>query len=114
MNELILIRGLEVPVHIGVPDEERAAVQILWVDLEMRAACAFAEMNDDVTRTIDYAVVAEAIVLLAASRSWKLIETLAAAIRRLVMDRFGALDVKVTLRKKILPNADYVAVVSGS
>jgi len=114
MNESIHIHGLEVPVHIGVPEEERAVVQMLWVDVEMRTARAFAMMGDEVGETIDYAAVAEEIVALGAERPRKLIETLASEIRERIEVRFHAAGVKVTVRKKILPNADYVAVVSES
>jgi 7,8-dihydroneopterin aldolase/epimerase/oxygenase len=114
MNECILINGLAVAAHVGVPDAERAVPQTLWIDVEMRAEAAFAEMADEVERTIDYAAVAQAIEMLAAERPRRLIETLAADVRLMISQRFHATTVKVTVKKKILPNADYVAVVAAS
>ncbi len=113
MSESIHICGLEVLVHIGVPEEERAMAQTLWLDVEMRAGRSFREMGDEVRNTIDYAEVAEAVTALAAERPRRLIETLACEVREMIESRFGGRGVKVVVRKKVLPNADYVAVVSG-
>jgi 7,8-dihydroneopterin aldolase/epimerase/oxygenase len=114
MSESIVISGLAVQAYIGVPEEERAVAQTLWIDVEMHTAIRFSEMGDQVENTIDYAEVAGAVEVLAAARPRKLIETLAADVRLMIEQRFSATFVKVTVRKKILPNTDYVAVVSVS
>lgn len=106
----IHIHGLELPVQIGVPDEERAAWQSLSADLVVRPRLAFEQMRDDIAATIDYQAVANAVRALAAARPRRLIETLAAEIVALIQEQFGALGVCVTLRKRILPGTDWVAV----
>jgi dihydroneopterin aldolase len=106
----IIIHGLVVSTHIGVPAEERASAQTLWVDLEITPPRAFATMEDEVAQTLDYQAMAEAVQRLAAAKERKLIETLAYEIQDLLLREFGALRVQVTVRKKILPYTDWVAV----
>ncbi len=106
----ILIQGLDLPVRIGVPEDERAAWQVLSADLIMRPRLRFEEMDDQISSTIDYQVAALAVKALAAARPRQLIETLAAEIAALILEQFAAASVSVTLRKRILPGTDAVAV----
>jgi dihydroneopterin aldolase len=109
-DDLILIEGLELAVHIGVPDEERAAAQVLRADIEMRPGMRFEEMGDEIAKTIDYDAAARRMRALAAERPRRLIETLAAEMVGELIAGFGAVWVRVTLRKRILPGTDAVAV----
>ena len=106
----ILIEGLELAVHIGVPEEERAVAQVLRADIEMRPALSFEEMNDEIEKTIDYDAAARRMRALAAERPRRLIETLAAEMAAELISGFGAQSVVITLRKRILPGTDAVAV----
>lgn len=109
MNE-IRIEALRVRTQIGVPDQERADWQEVEIDLHIEPALEFPAMQDDITRTIDYALVCERIAELAAARPRKLIETLAEEIANLVRLDFGAWSVEVEVRKFILPQTRHVAV----
>ena len=109
-NNDILIEGLDLPVRIGVPEDERASWQVLRADIIMRPRLRFEEMRDQIARTIDYQAVAQAVKALAAARPRQLIETLAAETAALVLGEFAAAWVSVTLRKRILPGTDAVAV----
>ena len=109
MNE-IRIDSLRIRTRIGVPDEERAAEQELEIDLRIEPTLDFSEMEDDISRTIDYALVCERIAELAAARPRNLIETLAADIADLLLRDFGARSVEVEVRKFILPQTRHVAV----
>ncbi len=106
----ILIQGLDLPVQIGVPEAERADWQVLSADIVMRPRLMFEAMRDQIDATIDYQAVANAVKALAAARPRHLIETLAAEIAALILEEFAALSVSVTLRKRILPGTDNVAV----
>lgn len=106
----ILIHGMDLPVQIGVPEEERATWQTLQADVTLRPAHRFEEMADDLSRTIDYAAVTTRLRALAAERPRQLIETLAAEIAACVLSEFRANAVTVQLRKRILPGCDHVAV----
>ena len=106
----ILIQGLDLPVRIGVPEDERASWQVLSADLIMRPRLRFEEMDDQISSTIDYQAAALAVKALAAARPRQLIETLAAEIAAMILEQFAAAWVSVTLRKRILPGTDAVAV----
>jgi FolB domain-containing protein len=106
----IRIASLELEACVGVPDDERAKPQRLTVSLTIVPARDFAGLDDDITRTVDYAAVTAAIRALAAARPRRLIETLAEEIAQLVLERFGCRHVDLELRKYILPETEYVAV----
>ena len=106
----IHIQGLDLPVQIGVPDEERAGWQVLSADIVMTPRLPFEQMQDRISSTIDYQAVANAVKSLAGARPRHLIETLAAEIAALILADFAASCVSVTLRKRILPGTDHVAV----
>ena len=109
-RDAIIIRGLELPVRIGVPDAERAGWQTVSADVELEMQPRFDELHDELAGTLDYQAVADEIKTLAAARPRKLLETLAAeiigALLRLPMVAAAAVE----LRKRILPGVDHVAV----
>ena len=111
-TQFIEIKALEVRTFIGVPDEERAMAQSVWIDLKIVSAVPFDKCADDVQNTIDYAAVAVAIEKLALEKPRRLIETLAEEIKNLVLVAFDAVEVFVRVRKRILPNARWVAVAT--
>ena len=106
----IEIRRLEVLTHIGVPDDERAAPQTLWVSVWMRPRKGFVSLQDKVENTVDYHAVSMSIADLAASKPRHLIETLATDIAEHLLSAYPLQSVDVKVEKKILPNADFVAV----
>jgi dihydroneopterin aldolase len=106
----ILIHGLELPVQIGVPDEERAGWQTVRADLELELVGRVEDFGDDLSATVDYDAVAREIRQLAAERPRRLIEGLAGEIAKAVLVRPLVCGVLVTIRKRILPGVDDVAV----
>ncbi|MCU0779925.1 MAG: dihydroneopterin aldolase [Akkermansiaceae bacterium] len=108
--DLIEIRGLKLPVHIGVPDDERATPQTLRATIRMEPRTEFERMADDIRRTVDYQEVALAIERLAADRPRRLIETLAAEVANHLLATFPIARVEVEIEKTILPHTDFVAV----
>jgi len=109
MNQ-IHIRGLRLDCHIGVPDEERASVQTLLVDLTIIPLTPFDALNDDITHTVDYDAVSRRLAVIAAEKPRKLIETLAVDLARTVLAEFPAAEALVEIRKFILPQTDHVGV----
>ena len=108
--DCILISGLELPVRIGVPEEERAGWQTLRADLELRLRGRVEAMGDDLSATVDYDAAARQVRALAADKPRCLIETLAGEIAELLLRQTALSGVTVTLRKRILPGVDDVAV----
>ena len=110
MADTIHIQGLQAPVQIGVPEEERAHWQTVEIDISLTPKHGFSDLDDDIERTIDYACVSLELRELAAERPRQLIETLAEELAAHVIARFSVREVDLTIRKFILPGAQWVAV----
>lgn len=109
--DAIVIRELRVEASIGIHRRERHVAQTLSIDLEIGLPGEAVFASDKVADTIDYEQVALRIRALAASGHFRLVETLAERIARLLLDDFGAPQVKVSVAKVgILGNARYVGV----
>lgn len=109
MSDRIVIRGLKLDCHIGVPEEERAEAQTLRAHLTLEVG-TFAE-DDDLEKTIDYQAVGDRVREVARRKERKLIETLATEVADLVLTEFPVIGVRVELEKFILPETDWVGVV---
>lgn len=110
MPDIIEIRRLRLSTFIGVPDDERAAAQILLVTLRMTPSQGFDGLGDEISRTVNYYEVALEIETLAAARPRRLIETLATDIAGHLLENHPLCHVAVTIEKHILPNTECVAV----
>ena len=109
--DAILIRDLRVETLIGIHKRERHVAQTVSIDLDIGLPGAVVFSSDKVADTIDYEQVALGIKALAASAHFRLVETLAERIARLLLDEFGAPWVKVSVAKiGILANAKFVGV----
>ncbi|MEI6535143.1 MAG: dihydroneopterin aldolase [Verrucomicrobiaceae bacterium] len=109
-HDTIIIRGLELPVLIGVPAAEREAWQVITADVTLTLCRGFDAMRDELSETVDYEAVANQIKALSAERPRKLLETLAAEITSVMLGNETIKAVEVELRKRILPGVDHVAV----
>lgn len=108
--DFIEIKELEIFARVGVPEAERANAQRLTVSVVLQPHDSFADLGDDLTRTIDYAAVCDALRQLSSGREVRLIETLADAMAAHLLTRFPIVRVELELRKFILPQTKYVAV----
>lgn len=106
----IEIQRLEVECHIGVPDEERAAPQKLWITVRMQPSQGFIGLQDKVQNTVDYYEVSLKIAELASKKPRHLIETLATDLAEMLLTSYPIKAVNLEIEKRILPNAQYVAV----
>lgn len=110
-GDAIHIEQLELSAHVGVTDAERATLQRLTVCLTLWPTDDFAHLGDDLAKTVNYAVVAEAVRAFVATRRDKLIETLATGIAAQLLGQFPISGVRVELRKYVIPASDHVAVI---
>ena len=109
--DAILIRDLRVEALIGIHKRERHVTQAVCIDLDIGLPGTTVFKSDKVSDTIDYEQVALKIMALAASGHFRLVETLAERIARLLLDDFGAPWAKISVAKiGILPNAKFVGV----
>ena len=106
----IHIVELELMAKVGVPEEERAQPQRLVANMVLQPARGFADLADDLTRTIDYAAVCESLKDVVAGRCDRLIETMAHEMAEHLLRHFQLRRVELELRKFILPETRYVAV----
>jgi|SRR5882762_4593943 len=106
----INICDLEVFYRVGVSEEERTKPQRLLITVEVVHNFDAASDSDDLTKTIDYYAVTQRLLRFGEARSWRLIETLATEIARMVMNEFSAPGVSVEVKKFIVPQARYVSV----
>ena len=109
--DTILIRDLRVDVLIGIHKRERHVAQVVSIDLDIGLPGTTVFATDKVSDTIDYEQVALRIKDLAATGHFRLVETFADRIAKLLIDDFKAPWVKVSAAKiGILPNAKFVGV----
>lgn len=109
-RDQIEIRRLKVRTHIGVPDEERAQSQDLWISVWMQPSQGLSALRDDVSNTIDYYRVSIDLAELAARKPRHLIETLATDVAEHLLSSYPLSSVEVEVEKRILPDADSVSV----
>jgi len=106
----IAIVDLDVSFCVGVPEAERAKPQRLLVTVEMEFDFSAAAANDRITRTIDYAQVAQHILAFGEGRSWKLIEKLATDLADMILSQFNPQSVTLEVKKFPIPQARHVSV----
>ncbi len=111
MNDQIHIEELEVFAHVGVPDSERAAAQRLTFHLTLWPARPMDAANDDLGRAVNYATVCAEVEEFVKPRRDRLIETLANAVALHLLKTFAIQRITVELRKFILPQVKFVAVI---
>jgi len=109
-EDVVKIRGLEIPTFIGVPDDERREKQVLKVNLDMVPKLSFHSLDDEIEGGVDYYQVSLRLKEVALERPRKLIETLAEDLANLVLEEFSVISVRVEIEKFILPDADHVGV----
>jgi dihydroneopterin aldolase len=107
----ILIRDLRLEVLIGIHKRERHVAQMVSIDLDIGIPGTTVFASDKVADTVDYEQVSIRIKALAGSGHFRLVETFADRVAKLVIEDFKAPWVRVTASKiGILPNAKFVGV----
>ena len=110
MADCIHIARLEALAHIGVPDEERSSAQRLTFSIMLWPIRQSHELNDDISKAVNYATVCAATKEFVAARRDKLIETLADSLALHLLEVFEIRRITIELRKYILPNVEFVSV----
>ena len=110
VEDQVRIEQLEIFAHIGVPDEERAARQRLTINIAFCPIRQAGELEDEISRAVNYASVAAATRTFVAASQNKLIETLANALATHLLEVFEIGRITIELRKYILPDVEFVSV----
>ncbi len=109
-TDQIHVEQLEVFARVGVTENERANPQRLMFTITVWPTEAFDNLQDDISRTVNYSAVAVTAHDFIRERSHKLIETLAAQLATHLLQVFPIERVQIELRKFVLPNAKHVSV----
>ena len=110
VDDAVHIERLEVFARIGVPEEERATPQRLTFNLTFWPIRQAQALNDEIENAVDYAAVSVETAKFVQARRDKLVETLADALARHLLERFQIRNITVELRKYILPETDFISV----
>jgi len=101
--DLILLRGLRGYGRHGVLPSERELGQPFVVDLALEVDTAAAGASDDLSKTADYAALAEAVLAVVEGESVALLERLAQRIADAVLADAHVRGVEVTVHKPSAP-----------
>ena len=110
MNDTVHIASLELLAHVGVPDEERSVPQRLVCNLTFWPARQASELDDSIERAVNYAAVSDEVKKFLEPRRDRLIETMADALARHLIDSFEISEITIELRKFVLPETEFVSV----
>ena len=110
-EDQIHIEQLEIWSRVGVSHQERQKLQQLILNVTLSLCGRIEELGDDVLKTADYVAVCEQIKKFVQNREDRLIETLADAVAGFLLKTFSVHQVRVELRKFVLPDAAYASVI---
>ena len=96
---IVYIRGLRAQAVIGVYEWERHIRQTLVLDLEMASDTARAAVSDQIVDALDYAALSGRVVALVEDSDYQLLETLADAVGRMIIQDFGVPWLRLRLSK---------------
>ena len=102
-TDSIRLTGLRIFAHHGVLDSERENGQEFIIDLAIDVDLAPAAASDDVTKTIHYGELAEAVYAAVQADTVDLIETVAERVAAIALRYERAAQVTVTIHKPAAP-----------
>ena len=108
----IFLRELRIETIIGFWEWERRIKQIVSIDLEIGTDARIAAASDGIAGTLNYEQLAKQLIQFVGESQYQMVEGLATAIGRIVIQEFGAPWVKVSVAKPgAIPAAREVGVV---
>ncbi|MBW2295786.1 MAG: dihydroneopterin aldolase, partial [Deltaproteobacteria bacterium] len=98
-RDVILLEGIEVPASLGVTEAERRMRRPVRLDLELGFDLGASGASDDLSETIDYGELYEAVAKVAGGREHRLVEALGERIVAALFENFPIDWVRLTVRK---------------
>ncbi len=96
--DFIFVEGLQLEARVGIYAREKAAPQIVEINLTFGMPAAAAE-RDHIADTIDYAKVVARIRELLLAQHFNLLETLGEFLVKMMLEEFGALWARISIAK---------------
>ena len=103
MTDSIKLRGIEVFAHHGVLAEEQERGQVFLIDVDVALDLSEAAASDELSTTIHYGELAQAIHDRVQRERWDLIEKVAGRVADLVLEDERVMGVDVTVHKPQAP-----------
>ena len=97
--DIIFLHGIEANCVVGVWEWEKQITQKIIVDLDVSADIATSAASDELSDTLNYKAVAEAVIEMLEVSRFQLIETMAEEVAKLVMNDFSVSWIKVRINK---------------
>ena len=108
----VFIKGLEVEGIIGIFQWEREVRQVISVDIEMEFDNKKAAESDSIEDALNYKKVGKRVTAFIQKSKFKLVESLAENIAKIILKEFPIKKVKVTLSKTgALRGSDSVGII---
>lgn len=109
--DTLIIKALNVSTKIGIHHWEQRINQHLLLDISINTD--FSECQEDLTKTIDYAVLCNTVTQFIESKSFQLIETVANEVAVLIQQKFKVIEVTVCVSKPhAIKNAGNIQVIA--
>jgi FolB domain-containing protein len=109
-EQQIHIEQLKVFARVGVPRAERARRQRLVLNITLWPARDLRDLQDAISRTVDYSVLCRDAKDFLSRQSPKLLETLANDLASHLLRKFRVRKISVEIRKFALKDAAYTSV----
>ena len=109
-EQQIHIEQLKVFARVGVPQAERAKRQRLVLNITLWPARDLRDLQDAISRTVDYSVLCRDAKDFLSRQSPKLLETLANALASHLLRKFRVRKISVEIRKFVVKDAAYTSV----
>jgi len=103
MTDLITLKGLRGFGYHGVLAHERQDGQEFIVDVEVTTDFSVAAKTDDLSATLNYALIADLVFAQITGPALNLIESLADSIAQHILDMPNVIAVEVTVHKPFAP-----------
>jgi dihydroneopterin aldolase len=99
----IILEGMEFYGYHGTTPEEKSLGQRFILDVELFLDLQPAGISDDLSRTVNYAQVFEAVQSIVCGHPYQLIEALAEAVAQALLEQFPVAEIMVRVKKPQAP-----------
>jgi 7,8-dihydroneopterin aldolase/epimerase/oxygenase len=97
--DIIFLRGLKVEAVIGIWEWERKVRQTIAIDLEFATRAHDAAVTDRIEDAVNYHDVAQRLIRFTEESEFRLVETLAEALAKIMIGEFGVQWVRLSVGK---------------